>query len=128
LARSFFFDSKPKLPRMLLKTATSVFFTHWAGDYVELVDGGGIVPVTTHATGPWPQGASLPGTPIHAEMAASGDPGHVYGTGRFAVKDKESKTEVDYGEYTMIGKKRNDGQCKVAASIGNSSPSPKTDP
>jgi Domain of unknown function (DUF4440) len=122
------FQLEAKVAADVAKDGHAGFFTHWAGDYVELVDGSGIVSGDDmRKQPPWPQGALLTWTPIHGEMAASGDLGYVYGTWMFTAKDKEGKAEVEYGKYTTIWKKQKDGQWKVAASIGNSSPAPKTD-
>jgi len=115
-----------KVAADVAKVGHAGFFSHWSGDYVELVDGGGIVSGNDmRKQPPWPQGALLTWMPIHAEMAASGDLGYVYGTWTFTTKDKAGRTEVEYGKYTTIWKKQKDGQWKVAASIGNSSPTPK---
>jgi ketosteroid isomerase-like protein len=64
-------------------------------------------------------------TPVHADMAASGDLGYTYGTYEFRSKDKDGKPTVDYGKYTSIWKKQKDGSWKVVMDMGNSSPSPK---
>jgi ketosteroid isomerase-like protein len=58
-------------------------------------------------------------------LAASGDPGYVYGAWIFPAKDKEGKDEVEYGKYTTIWRKQKDGQCKMANNIGNSRPAQK---
>jgi ketosteroid isomerase-like protein len=64
-------------------------------------------------------------TPVHADMAASGDLGYTYGTYEFRSKDKDGKPTVEYGKYASIWKKQKDGGWKVAMDMGNSSPSPK---
>ncbi|HXM23026.1 MAG TPA: DUF4440 domain-containing protein [Terriglobales bacterium] len=64
-------------------------------------------------------------TPVHADMAASGDLGYTYGTYEFRSKDKDGKPTVEYGKYASIWKKQKDGSWKVAMDMGNSSPSPK---
>lgn len=64
-------------------------------------------------------------SPVHADMAASGDLGYTYGTYEFRSKDKEGKATVEYGKYASIWKKQKDGSWKVVMDMGNSSPSPK---
>jgi len=64
-------------------------------------------------------------TPVHADMAASGDLGYTYGTYEFRSKDKDGKPAVEYGKYVSIWKKQKDGNWKVVMDMGNSSPSPK---
>jgi len=64
-------------------------------------------------------------TPVHADMAASGDLGYTYGTYEFRSKDKDGKPTVEYGKYASIWKKQKDGGWKVVMDMGNSSPSPK---
>jgi len=65
-------------------------------------------------------------TPVHADMAASGDLGYTYGTYEFRSKDKDGKPTVEYGKYASIWKKQKDGSWKVVMDMGNSSPSPKS--
>jgi ketosteroid isomerase-like protein len=64
-------------------------------------------------------------TPVHADMAASGDLGFTYGTYEFRSQDKDGKPTVSHGKYTSIWKKQKDGQWKVVVDMGNSSPGPK---
>jgi ketosteroid isomerase-like protein len=64
-------------------------------------------------------------TPVHADMAASGDLGYTYGTYEFRSKDKDGKPTVERGKYASIWKKQKDGSWKVVMDMGNSSPSPK---
>jgi ketosteroid isomerase-like protein len=64
-------------------------------------------------------------TPVHADMAASGDLGYTYGTYEFLSKDKDGKPTVEYGKYVSIWKKQKDGNWKVVMDMGNSSPNPK---
>jgi ketosteroid isomerase-like protein len=64
-------------------------------------------------------------TPVHADMAASGDLGYTYGTYEFRSKDKDGKPTVEHGKYASIWKKQKDGSWKVVMDMGNSSPSPK---
>jgi ketosteroid isomerase-like protein len=65
-------------------------------------------------------------TPVHADMAASGDLGYTYGTYQFRSKDRDGKPTVEYGKYVSIWKKQKDGSWKVVMDMGNSSPSPKS--
>jgi ketosteroid isomerase-like protein len=64
-------------------------------------------------------------TPVHADMAASGDLGFTYGTYEFRAQGKDGEPVVRYGKYTSIWKKQKDGSWKVVMDMGNSSPSPK---
>jgi ketosteroid isomerase-like protein len=64
-------------------------------------------------------------TPVHADMAASGDLGYTYGTYEFRSKDKDGKPTVEHGKYVSIWKKQKDGSWKVAMDMGNSSPGPR---
>jgi len=65
-------------------------------------------------------------TPVHADMAASGDLGYTYGTYEFRSKDKDGKPTVEHGKYASIWKKQKDGSWKVVMDMGNSSQSPKS--
>jgi ketosteroid isomerase-like protein len=75
---------------------------------------------------PWPEGATLTWTPVKADMSASGDLGYTYGNYVFTAKNKQGKVVVNYGKYTSIWKKQNDGRWKVVVDMGNSSPDPGT--
>ncbi len=62
------------------KHGHDAFLTYFAEDGVEIVDGGGINDKEAmRKQPPWPEGTSLTWTPVHAEMAASGDLGYTYG-------------------------------------------------
>lgn len=101
------------------------FFTHFADDGVEVVDGGGFnTKEAMREQPPWPAGTSLTWTPLKADMAASGDLGYTYGTYNYTAKNKEGKLVANYGKYTSIWKKQQDGQWKVVVDMGNSSPDP----
>lgn len=102
-------------------------FVEWFADNgAELDDGGGIVSKEDMRRQPaWPEGTVLTWTPVHAEMAASGDLGYTYGNYVFTHKDKAGKLITDYGKYTSIWKKQKDGSWKVVVDMGNSSPVPK---
>jgi ketosteroid isomerase-like protein len=103
------------------------FLTYFAEDGVELVDGGGINTKDDMRKQPaWPEGTSLTWTPVHAEMAASGDLGYTYGNYIYTAKNKEGKLVANYGKYTSIWRKQKDGQWKVVVDMGNSSPDPKS--
>jgi ketosteroid isomerase-like protein len=65
-------------------------------------------------------------TPVHADMAASGDLGYTYGTFEFRSIGKDGKPTVEYGKYVSIWKKQKDGSWKVVMDMGNSSPRPKS--
>jgi ketosteroid isomerase-like protein len=64
-------------------------------------------------------------TPVHADMAASGDLGYTFGTYEFRSKDKDGKPTVEYGKYASVWKKQKDGNWKVVMDMGNASPGPK---
>jgi ketosteroid isomerase-like protein len=64
-------------------------------------------------------------TPVHADMAASGDLGYTFGTYEFRSKDKDGKPTVEYGKYASVWKKQKDGNWKVVMDMGNESASPK---
>jgi ketosteroid isomerase-like protein len=103
------------------------FLTWFADDGVELDDGGGIVTKEEMRKQPaWAEGTTLTWTPVHADMAASGDLGYTYGNYVFKHKDKSGKLITDHGKYTSIWKKQKDGSWKVVVDMGNSSPAPKT--
>jgi ketosteroid isomerase-like protein len=103
------------------------FLTYFAEDGVELVDGGGInTKDDMRKQLAWPEGTSLTWTPVHAEMAASGDLGYTYGNYIYTAKNKEGKLVANYGKYTSIWRKQKDGQWKVVVDMGNSSPDPKS--
>lgn len=103
------------------------FLIYFAEDGVELDDGGGIISKEEmRKQPPWPEGTSLTWTPVHADMASSGDLGYTYGNYIFKHKDKSGKLISDYGKYTSIWKKQKDGSWKVVVDMGNSSPAPKS--
>jgi len=109
------------------KHGHDAFLTYFAEDGVELVDGGGInTKDAMRKQPPWPEGTTLTWTPVHAEMAASGDLGYTYGNYVYTAKNKEGKLVANYGKYTSIWKKQKDGQWKVVVDMGNSSPDPKS--
>jgi len=109
------------------KHGHDAFLTYFAEDGVEIVDGGGINDKDAmRKQPPWPEGTTLTWTPVHAEMAASGDLGYTYGNYVYTAKNKEGKLVANYGKYTSIWKKQKDGQWKVVVDMGNSSPDPKT--
>jgi ketosteroid isomerase-like protein len=64
-------------------------------------------------------------TPVHADMAASGDLGYTYGTYEFRSIGKDGKPAVEYGKYVSIWKKQKDGSWKVVMDMGNASPRAK---
>ncbi|HEX4001353.1 MAG TPA: SgcJ/EcaC family oxidoreductase [Candidatus Acidoferrales bacterium] len=63
-------------------------------------------------------------TPLHVDVAASGDLAYTYGTYEFHSMGKDGKPAVEYGKYATVWKKQKDGQWKVVLDTGNSSPSP----
>ena len=85
------------------KHGHDAFLAYFAEDGVEIVDGGGINDKDAmRRQPPWPEGATLTWTPVHAEMAASGDLGYTYGNYVYSAKNKEGKLVVTYGKYTSI--------------------------
>ena len=64
-------------------------------------------------------------TPVHADMAASGDLGYTYGTFEFRSIGKDGKPSIEYGKYVSIWKKQKDGSWKVVMDMGNASPQAK---
>ena len=112
--------------RAVASQGRAAFVTYFAEDGVELENGGG---VTTREDmkkqDPWPEGTSLTRTPVHADMATSGDLGYTYGNYVFKSKDKDGKIVASYGKYVSIWKKQKDGSWKVVVDMGNSSPEPK---
>lgn len=109
------------------KHGHDAFLTYFADDGVEVVDGGGFdTKDAMRKRAPWPEGTTLTWTPIKAEMAASGDLGYTYGNYIYTAKNKDGKLVANYGKYTSIWKKQQDGQWKVMLDMGNSSPDPKS--
>jgi ketosteroid isomerase-like protein len=64
-------------------------------------------------------------TPVHADMAASGDLGYPYGTFEFRSIGKDGTPSIGNGKYVSIWKKQKDGSWKVVMDMGNSSPQAK---
>lgn len=64
-------------------------------------------------------------TPVHADMAASGDLGYTYGTYEFRFVDKDGKPVIENGKYASVWKKQSDGSWKVVMDMGNASPASK---
>jgi len=104
------------------------FISYFADDAADLPNGGVIVSGKENirqALGPWGPDVSLTWTPVHADMAASGDLGYTYGTYVFTAKDKDGKPVISHGKYATVWKKQKDGSWKVVLDMGNSSPAPK---
>src|SRR5277367_2967949 len=57
-------------------------------------------------------------TPVHADMATSGDLGYTYGTFEFRSIGKDGKASTEYGKYVSIWKKQKDGSWKVVMDMG----------
>lgn len=103
------------------------FMSYFADDAVDLPAGGPIISGKENirkALGPWGPDFSLTWTPVHAEMAASGELGYTYGAYVFKENGKDGKPVTGYGKYTTIWKKQPDGGWKVAVDMGNASPPP----
>jgi ketosteroid isomerase-like protein len=104
----------------------AAFVSYFAEDGVELDNGGGFITKEDMRREPaWPEGTSLTWTPVHADMAASGNFGYTYGTYVYKSKNKEGKIVASYGKYMSVWKKQKDGSWKVVVDMGNSSPAPK---
>jgi len=105
------------------------YMSFYAEDAVELPNGGGMIrgkESIAKGMGFLDQKDNrLTWTPVHADMAASGDMGYTYGTYEFHSKDKDGNATVEYGKYTTVWKKQKDGSWKVAMDMGNASPAPK---
>jgi uncharacterized protein (TIGR02246 family) len=67
-------------------------------------------------------------TPLHVDVAASGDLAYTYGTYEFRSIGKDGKPSVEYGKYATVWKKQKDGRWKVVLDMGNSSPAPAAKP
>jgi len=72
-------------------------------------------------------GSVLKWTPRAAEVAGSGDMGWTWGEYVFILKGDGEETK-SYGKYVNVWKKDNNGDWKVIADIGNSSPAPDAIP
>ncbi len=70
----------------------------------------------------WPDGATLEWTPKTGAAASSGDFGYTWGTFVFTAKGEDGETS-SYGKYVSIWRK-DDGEWKFIADIGNQGPSP----
>ena len=72
------------------------------------------------------RGSVLKWTPRAAEVAGSGDMGWTWGEYVLILKEG-GEEKKSYGKYVNVWKKNSDGDWKVIADIGNSSPAPATD-
>jgi len=105
------------------------FMSYYAEDAVELPNGADLIQGKESIA----KGMSfldqkdnhLTWTPVHADVAASGDLGYTFGTYEFRSKDKNGKPTVEYGKYASVWKKQKDGTWKVVMDMGNASPGPK---
>src|SRR5260370_37014173 len=87
------------------KHGHDAFLTYFAEDGVEIVDGGGINDkAAMRKQPPSPEGTTLTWTPVHAEMAASGDLGYTYGNYVYTGKKKAGKVVATYGKYSPLAK------------------------
>ncbi|MGA2418464.1 MAG: SgcJ/EcaC family oxidoreductase [Candidatus Acidiferrum sp.] len=64
-------------------------------------------------------------TAERVDVAASGDLAYTYGGYEFHSKDQAGNATVEYGKYTTVWKKQNDGRWKVVLDMGNASPKPE---
>lgn len=67
-------------------------------------------------------------TPLHVDVAESGELAYTYGTYEFHSIGKDGKPAVEYGKYATIWKKQKDGEWKVVLDTGNPSPAPNAKP
>jgi len=105
------------------------YMSYYADDSVEVPNGGPLIQGKAEiAKGMGfldDKNNRLTWTPVGGDISASGDLGYTYGTFEFYSKDKDGKPVVQYGKYTSIWKRQNDGSWKVALDMGNASPAPK---
>jgi ketosteroid isomerase-like protein len=67
----------------------------------------------------WAQpGYSLAWTPLHAELARSGEIGYTYGTYERKVQ-QDGKPGTETGKYVTMWKRQRDGTWKVTLDMGN---------
>ena len=71
---------------------------------------------------------SLRWTPVHADIAASGDLGYTYGTYESKSPGADGKPVVRTGMYVTIWKKQPDGSWKVVVDLGSANPRPVSKP
>jgi uncharacterized protein (TIGR02246 family) len=64
-------------------------------------------------------------TPVHVDVAQSGDLAYTDGVFEFRSIDKDGKPAFERGKYTTIWKKQKDGRWEVVLDMGNASPDPK---
>lgn len=64
-------------------------------------------------------------SPVHIDVAASGDLAYTFGNYEFSSVSKDGKRSVEHGKYTTIWKKQKDGKWKVVLDMGNANPEPK---
>jgi ketosteroid isomerase-like protein len=62
--------------------------------------------------------------PRRAEVSNSGDLGWTWGTYELHVKDAQGKALVRFGKYINVWRKDKDGNWRVIADMGNTSPPP----
>ena len=105
------------------------YMSYYADDAAELPNGEGVLQGKENIAKTMgfldDKNNHLTWTPIHADIAASGDLGYTYGAYEFRSKDKDGKPTVEYGKYASIWKRQKDGSWKVVMDMGNSSPRPK---
>jgi len=63
--------------------------------------------------------------PQQAEVARSGELGFSWGTYTFSYTSAEGDSVTEYGKYTNIWKKQEDGSWRVFLDTGNDSPKPE---
>ena len=63
-------------------------------------------------------GYSLTWTPVHAELAKSGEIGYTFGTYERKFQ-QDGKPAIETGKYLTVWKRQSDGKWKVALDMGN---------
>lgn len=74
----------------------------------------------------WPEGATLNWTPMTGAAASSGDFGYTWGTFVFTAPGEDGETSSSHGKYVSIWRK-DVGEWKFIADIGNSGPAPEAE-
>lgn len=102
-------------------------FAHYAADDVWMFPEGGEAyqgrDKLIERFAAWPDAATLEWSPQDGIAAASGDFGFTWGRYVFTASAEEGEN-VGYGKYVSIWRKEN-GEWKFVADIGNSSPAPE---
>lgn len=108
------------------------YISFYADDAVELPDGANILQgraaIAKTMTFLDDKTNRLTWTPLHVDVAASGDLAYTYGTYEFHSVGKDGKPTVEYGKYATVWKKQKTGEWQVVLDTGNPSPAPNAKP